>query len=161
QQPSFGHAAERPLALLQMAQRLPDTVPIVFTGGTGKMSDQGMAGAEVIAMLLQDHGMDSARILFENQSRNTLENAVLSKRLVHPQAGDSWLLVTSAFHMPRAMAVFCKADWPMQAYAVDFRSRRDKLWRLDWDFARHLYNLNLAYKEWLGIVVYKVTGKSC
>ncbi|MDP6968582.1 MAG: YdcF family protein [Gammaproteobacteria bacterium] len=160
-QASLGDAAERPMVLLQIARQLPASVPIVFTGGTGKMSDQGMSGAEVIAMLLQDHGIELSRILFEDQSRNTLENAVLTKALVQPQVAENWLLVTSAFHMPRAMAVFCKADWPMQAYAVDFRSRKDKLWRLDWDFARHLYNLNLAYKEWLGIVAYKVAGKSC
>ena len=90
-----------------------------------------------------------------------MENAVLSKLLVSPQVDENWLLVTSAFHMPRSMAIFCKVGWPMQAYPVDFRSRKDNLLRLDWDFAKHLKNLNMAYKEWLGIIAYKVAGKSC
>lgn len=161
QQVSLGSGGERPLALLQMVAQLPTPTPIVFTGGTGRMTDQGMTGAEVIQQMLTDHGVPHERVIFEGQSRNTVENAVLSKQLVNPQVGDNWLLVTSAFHMPRSMAIFCKADWPMQAYPVDFRSRANNLWRMDWDFAKHLRNLNTAYKEWLGIIAYKVTGKSC
>lgn len=161
QKVSLGSGGERPLALLQMVAQLPKSTPIMFTGGTGRMTAQGMSGAEVIQQMLVDHGVDTERVIFEGKSRNTVENAVLSKQLVNPQVGDSWLLVTSAFHMPRSMAIFCKVDWPMQAYPVDFRSRKDNLWRLDWDFAKHLRNLNIAYKEWLGIVAYKVAGKSC
>ncbi len=161
QQVNLGSAGERPLALLQMAKRLPDTTPIVFTGGTGKMTAQGMSGAQVMHQLLLDHEINPERIIFESQSRNTVENAVLSKQLVNPQVGDNWLLITSAFHMPRSVAIFCQQNWQVTPYPVDFRSRKDKLWRLDWDFAKHLKNLNTAYKEWLGIVAYKVAGKSC
>jgi len=161
QQVSLGSAGERPLALLKMVAQLPATTPIVFTGGTGKMAEQGMSGAQVMQQLLVDHGIPIERVIFEGQSRNTVENAVLSKLLVSPQVDENWLLVTSAFHMPRSMAIFCKVGWPMQAYPVDFRSRKDNLLRLDWDFAKHLKNLNMAYKEWLGIIAYKVAGKSC
>lgn len=161
QQVSLGSGGERPLALLQMARRLPADIPIVFTGGTGKMTAQGMTGAEVVQQLLRDHDIDVARVTFEGQSRNTVENAVLSKQLVQPEAKDNWLLITSAFHMPRSVSIFCKQDWQVTPYPVDFRSRKDKLWRMDWDFAKHLKNLNTAYKEWLGIAAYKVAGKSC
>ncbi|HCH23045.1 MAG TPA: YdcF family protein [Oceanospirillaceae bacterium] len=158
---SLGSAGERPVALLQMARQLPSNLPIVFTGGTGKMSHEGMTGAQVIQQLVSDHGIDENRVTYESKSRNTLENALLSKQLVNPQPNQQWLLVTSAFHMPRSMAVFCKAGWTMQAYPVDYRTRKGDLWRLDWDFAKHLKNLNIAYKEWLGIVAYKLAGKSC
>lgn len=161
QQVSLGSGGERPLALLQMARRLPADIPIVFTGGTGKMTAQGMSGAAVVQQLLRDHDIDIERVTFEGQSRNTVENAVLSKQLVQPEANDNWLLVTSAFHMPRSVAIFCKQDWNVTPYPVDFRSRKDKLWRMDWDFAKHLRNLNTAYKEWLGILAYKLSGRSC
>jgi len=157
----LGSAGERPVALLQMARQLPSNIPIVFTGGTGKMSYEGVSGAEVIQQLVSDHGIDKNRVTYEGKSRNTLENAILSKQLINPQPSQQWLLVTSAFHMPRAMAVFCKASWPMQAYPVGFSTRKDNLLRLDWDFAKHLKNLNMAYKEWLGTIAYKVIGKSC
>lgn len=161
QQVSLGSGGERPLALLQMVRRLPAEIPIVFTGGTGKMTAQGMSGAEVVQQLLRDHGIDVERVTFEDKSRNTVENAVLSQRLVQPKPEENWLLITSAFHMPRSVAIFCSQDWQVTPYPVDFRSRKDKLLRLDWDFAKHLKNLNTAYKEWLGIVAYKVAGKSC
>lgn len=161
QQVSLGSGGERPLALLQMARSLPEAIPIVFTGGTGKMTDQGMSGAEVIQQMLTAHGIASERVTFEGQSRNTVENAMLSKQLVQPEANENWLLITSAFHMPRSVAIFCKQDWQVTPYPVDFRSRKDKLWRMDWDFAKHLKNLNTAYKEWLGILAYKLSGKSC
>lgn len=161
QQVNLGSAGERPLALLQMARSLPEDIPIVFTGGTGKMTAQGMSGAEVVQQMLQDHGIAVERVIFEGQSRNTVENAVLSKQLVNPQAKENWLLITSSFHMPRSVAIFCKQDWQVTPYPVDFRSRKDKLRRLDWDFAKHLKNLNTAYKEWLGIIAYKLAGKSC
>lgn len=161
QQVSTGSAGERPMALLQMAKLLPADVPIVFTGGTGKMTNQGMTGAEVIQQLLSDHAISVERVVFEAESRNTVENAVLSKRLVSPALDENWLLITSAFHMPRSVAIFCKQSWQVTPYPVDFRSRKDKLWRMDWDFAKHLRNLNTAYKEWLGILAYKLSGKSC
>ena len=161
QQVSLGSGGERPLALLQMAKLLPATTPIVFTGGTGKMTGQGMSGAEVIERLLIDHGIDPKRVIYEGKSRNTVENAVLSKQLVQPKPEQNWLLITSAFHMPRSVAIFCKQNWQVMPYPVDFRSRKDKLWRVDWDFAKHLKNLNTAYKEWLGIWAYKLADKSC
>lgn len=161
QQVSLGSSGERPLALLQMVKLLPVDTPILYTGGTGKMTDQGISGAEVIRRLLADHEVDIKRVMFEDLSRNTVENAVFSKRLVNPQTEDNWLLVTSAFHMPRSVAIFCKQDWQVTPYPVDFRSRKDKLWRMDWDFAKHLKNLNTAYREWLGIWAYKLADKSC
>ena len=63
------------------------------------------------------------RVTAEEQSRNTVENAVFSKLLAMPQAGERWRLVTSAFHMPRAMGTFRQAGFPVEAYPVDWRTR--------------------------------------
>ncbi len=161
QQVALTHAGERSLLLLTMAQSLPKDIPIVFTGGNGRMSSQGISDSGVIKQLLDENNIPQDRVIFESQSRNTFENAVLSKVLVQPKADERWLLVTSAFHMPRSMAVFCKADWPVTAYPVDFRSRKDKLIRLDWGYARHLNRLNTAFREWVGILAYRINNKSC
>ena len=155
------NGGERSLTLLTMAQKLPQNIPIIFTGGNGAMSNKGMTDADVVTKLLQENNIPDGRIIYENQSRNTFENAVLSKQLAQPRPQQRWLLVTSAFHMPRAMGVFCKINWPVEAYPVDFRSRKDKLQRLDWGYANHLNNLNRAYREWIGLVAYRLSNKSC
>jgi uncharacterized SAM-binding protein YcdF (DUF218 family) len=106
-------------------------------------------------------GLAEDRLILESQARNTVENALLTKAIMQPQSGERWLLVTSAFHMPRSLAVFCKAGWPMQPFAVDYRAQKGNLLRVDWDFSKHLRNLNQAFKEWLGLAAYKLTGKAC
>ena len=68
-------------------------------------------------------GIPHERITAEEQSRNTVENAVFSQLLAHPQPGERWLLVTSAYHMPRAIAAFRAAGFPVEAYPVDWRTR--------------------------------------
>jgi hypothetical protein len=49
----------------------------------------------------------------------------------------------------------------MQPFAVDYRAQKGNLLRFDWDFAKHLRNLNQAFKECLGLAAYKLTGKAC
>ena len=60
----------------------------------------------------------------ERRSRNTQENAEFSKALVAPKEGERWLLVTSAFHMPRSVGLFRKAGFAVEPYPVD--------WRVSW-----------------------------
>jgi len=160
QQPALGEGGERITTMVQLAKAYPNA-PVVFTGGSGRMVQQGTTGAQVARQFAVALGLPPERISLESQSRNTLENALLSKALIAPAQGEHWLLVTSAFHMPRSLAVFCKVGWPMQAYAVDYRAQKGNLMRLDWGFSKHLVNLNLAFKEWLGLAAYKLTGKAC
>ena len=68
-------------------------------------------------------GVAHDRITAEEQSRNTIENAVFSRLIAQPKPGEHWLLVTSAFHMPRAIAAFRAAGFPVEAYPVDWRTR--------------------------------------
>ena len=74
--------------------------------------------------------------------------------LIKPADGERWVLVTSAFHMPRAMASFRRAGWRgITPYPVDFRSAafRDQI---SWDLTEHLRELNIAVKEYLGLAAY-------
>ena len=64
--------------------------------------DDGSAEAKAAARLLESFGISRDRVLLEDRSRNTVENAVFSKAIVEPKRGDRWLVVTSAYHMPRA-----------------------------------------------------------
>ncbi|WP_431269476.1 YdcF family protein [Dankookia sp. P2] len=89
----------------------PSEARLVFTGGTASLAPGALSEADVARQLWRDLGVPADRMEFEDQSRNTHENAVNTLRQIHPKPGETWLLVTSASHMPRSMGVFRKAGW--------------------------------------------------
>jgi uncharacterized SAM-binding protein YcdF (DUF218 family) len=125
------------------------------------MVDQQNKSADSARKFFARHGLDTSRIIFERDSRNTWENAVFSKKLVNPNLNEEWVLITTAWHMPRSVGVFCKVGWDVIPYPVGFHSEPDNIIRLDWDFSGHLRRLVFAVKEWIGIIAYKVFGRSC
>jgi uncharacterized SAM-binding protein YcdF (DUF218 family) len=141
--------AERDLAFMALARRFPDA-KLVFTGGTGSMLHQEFKAANAARRLFVEQGMDISRVVFEHESRNTWENAMFSKQLAQPKQGEKWVLVTTGWHMPRSVGVFCKANWPVIPYPVDFRTEPG-----------HLQTLVTGVKEWIGLLAYRLTGKSC
>ncbi|MGR9115017.1 MAG: YdcF family protein [Gammaproteobacteria bacterium] len=151
--------AERALTFMQMARRYPEAKH-VFTGGSGTMMAQGYQEADVAELLFQQQGFDVSKILFERNSRNTYENAQFGKRLVSPKPGENWLLITSASHMPRAVGVFCKTQWPVIPYPVDHWTTPDKWIDTDLSFAGKLEKLTYAVREWVGLMAYFLTGKT-
>ena len=158
-QVELGDSAERLLAGMALARRHPEA-KLVFTSGSGSILYQRYKGADVGKKLFEEQGMDSSRILLERKSRNTYENAAFSKALVKPRSGEIWVLVTTASHMPRSVGIFCQADWPMIPYPVDHHTWRGNLLRLDYGLVGHLNELGLAMYEWVGLVAYKLTGKT-
>ena len=151
--------AERALMFMQMARRYPDA-KLVFTGGSGSMSTQEYQEADVAKLLFEQQELDVSRILFERNSRNTYENASLSKLLVTPGQGENWLLITSASHMPRAVGVFCQVGWPVIPYPVDHWTTPGKLMNTSLSFAGELEKLTYAVREWVGLTAYFMTGKT-
>lgn len=112
-------AAERLVALIALARLYPDA-RLVFSGGSGAVFAREHKEADYARAFYRDMGFDVARILFESGSRNTRENAVLSKALAAPRPGETWLLVTSALHMPRAIGSFRAVGWEVVPYPVDY-----------------------------------------
>ncbi|MPQ95263.1 YdcF family protein [Thioclava sp. JE_KL1] len=118
-----------------------------------------MPGAEVMAAAFRETGIPQARLLLETRSHNTTENARLSYNLAHPKPDETWLLITSAFHMRRAMASLERAGWDgLIPYPVDYRAE-GFLEDTGWDLAGHLDKLDLALKEWVGIWAYAASGR--
>jgi uncharacterized SAM-binding protein YcdF (DUF218 family) len=123
--------------------------------------DEGSSEAGAAARLLESLGISRDRIILEDRSRNTLENAVFSKAIVQPTPGERWLLVTSAFHMPRAIGVFRKADFPVEPYPVDWRTRgAEDMMRPFAVMSDGLQRSDTAVHEWVGLVVYWLTKRS-
>lgn len=159
-QASFQEAGERILAMGELSRRYPQA-RIVFSGGSSSLAGSPMQEAEVVRMALPQIGLDAGRVEFEPVSRNTAENARLSKELVQPKDGEKWLLVTSAFHMPRAMGCFREVGFPAVAYPVDFRTTGDPgFFRLFSSVSEGLGFFDLATREWVGLVAYYLTGRT-
>lgn len=153
-------AAERVVALADLARRHP-AARIVFTGGSGALLQDEPAEADALARFAAALGLDPERVLFENASRTTAENASLTRRLVDPKPGERWLLVTSAWHMPRSIGVFRQAGFPVTAHPVDFRTRGPQDRGRVFAFASEgLRRLDLATKEWAGLAAYRLSGRT-
>lgn len=159
--PQLNEAGERLIEGAMLAHRFPNA-RLVFTGGSATVgrAEDTTDPSEMARETWEALGIAAERIVLEQASRNTAENARLTHDLVQPKPGEVWVLVTSAFHMPRAQETFARNGWEgIVAWPVDFRSGDLKglrgIWRLD----RNLLGVNLALKEYLGTLVYRITGK--
>ncbi|MFQ5773139.1 MAG: YdcF family protein [Kiloniellaceae bacterium] len=151
--------ADRMTAFAALARRYPDA-RLVFAGGSGLLTDQEHRESDFALGLLAALGIGPQRLAFERESRNTHENALYSKEMVRPQAGEAWLLVTSAFHMPRAVGAFRRVGWDVTPYPVDFLTGGRAEADLGFEFTRSLALVTLGLHEWIGLIVYRVLGWS-
>lgn len=157
---SANEAAERVLDTIELAHRYPGA-RILISGGGGTVFGDGAGEAPVIADYFRSIGIEPGRILVEDRSRTTSENALYSRELVTPRAGERWLLVTSAWHMPRAVGVFEKAGFAVTAYPVDFRTAGGSGNLRPFAFVSDgLRRLDVVTKEWAGLVGYYLTGRT-
>jgi uncharacterized SAM-binding protein YcdF (DUF218 family) len=142
-----------------LARRYPSAL-VVYSGGDDSLTRGRTTEASEAGRLLAAMGVDPARMVLEDRSRNTDENARFTGDIVHPEPSQVWLLVTSAWHMPRSMGLFRKAGFNVVAYPVDYRSRGDGAdWRAE-ESTRRIRSFNLAVHEWIGLVVYRLTGRT-
>lgn len=159
QQPELGAGADRLTNFLYLARLYPNA-QLVFTGGSGAISEQEFKEAEMAQILFEQLGLNGRALIYESESRNTAENARNSKALVTPASDETWLLITSAFHMPRSIGVFCQEEWKVQPYPVDHSSQRGNLLRVDFAFGENLRVLQTAIREWVGLVAYRISGRT-
>ncbi len=156
---SIGGAAERVYEMAVLLRRYPKA-RLVFSGGSGSLLYQEYKEAKAVVPLLRQLGVDTGRVIFEDQSRNTAENATLSYRMVQPKKGERWLLVTSAFHMPRAVGSFRQVGWEVTPYPVDYQTRKTLVLPLHFNFAGGVGSLGGAVHEFLGLLFYWLDGKT-
>ena len=157
---ALDEAAERITVTVELARRYPNA-RVIFSGGSNAVVFDEPPEAPFAVQEFEALGIPHERITAEEQSRNTIENAVFSRLLANPQPGERWLLVTSAYHMPRAIAVFRAAGFPVEAYPVDWRTRgpADAL-RPFRSLGDGLRRTDTAVREWVGLLAYWLTGKT-
>jgi uncharacterized SAM-binding protein YcdF (DUF218 family) len=160
EQLSTGQAGERLVALADLARRYP-SARLVYSGGSGNLLvPDARVEAELVAAAAETLGITPGRVIVEGTSRDTWENAVNTRALVTPAPGERWLLVTSAWHMPRAIGCFRQVGFPVTAYPVDFRTRGPAdLLRLHGTLVGGFEQFELAIKEWVGLAAYRLSGR--
>lgn len=158
--PVVRQAADRMFAPVELARRYPNA-RIVFTGGTPNLIASDAREADWSAILLENMGIPKDRLILERNSRNTYENALFTKQLVAPKPGERWLLVTSAFHMPRSVGLFRAAGFDVEAYPVDWRTGGpESLFAFTNQGGDGLSRTDIAVREWIGLVAYRLMGRT-
>jgi uncharacterized SAM-binding protein YcdF (DUF218 family) len=157
--PALNGAAERMTEAVALARRHPEA-RLLFTGGSASLVPGGPTEADTARMLFTDLGLPGRQLVFESESRNTHENAVLSHRLAQPKPGETWLLVTSASHMPRSMGVFRQAGWTITPWPVNYTTMGR--YGLDYfgPFPTRLNQAEWALREYVGLVAYRLMGRT-
>ena len=158
--PVVRSAADRLLAAAALARRYPNA-RIIFTGGSPNLISNETREADYATQLLESLGISKARLEIDRRARNTQENAEFSKAIAAPKPGERWLLVTSAYHMPRSVGVFRQAGFAVEPYPVDWRvGGSEDLSTLRRLSGEGLETVDIGFREWIGLVAYRISGKS-
>lgn len=154
--PVIEHAGERLIAAVALA-RHPQTW-VIFSSGSGELGDPRGREADWARRSLGSLGLDAHWLPLERDSRDSWQNAWLSWRLVNPQPGQVWVLLTSAWHVPPAIGHFRRLGWRALPYPVDYREYDNK--RFDFDAQDQRLDLSFATHEWIGLTAYWLKGHS-
>jgi len=151
----LGEAAERMTVPVGLLRQHPG-LEMVFSGGEGRLLTTGVTESQLAAAFYQQQGLDMARVRLENGSRTTRENAQKVAKMLGERCQQPWLLMTSAWHMPRSMAEFEAVGCQVTPYPVDFRTGDDTS-LTEYSLAYSLVRWQVALHEWLGLLVYGLT----
>jgi uncharacterized SAM-binding protein YcdF (DUF218 family) len=154
--PSLNADAERMTTLVALSRQYPNA-KLAFTGGNGTLIHSPMTEAVVAREIFTELGVDQSRVTYEDRSRTTYENALFLKALMKPLPGQQWVLITSAWHMPRAVGLFRRAGWPVLPYPVGYKTAPGVNGLHD-GFPAKLGMVDQASHEWIGLVAYWLLG---
>ena len=162
--PALNEAAERMVEAAILARRYPEA-KIAFSGGDAGIFYKTGSEAEGAETLLTALGVSEDRLILEAKSRDTYENAQFLKEELTRQGelgpGKRWLLITSAYHMPRAMGAFRQAGFEVEAWPVDYRTRGAADLTRPFDkVSEGLRRVDVASREWAGLLAYWLGGRS-
>ena len=158
-QPSLNQGGERLTTFIALARRYPDA-KLVYAGGAGSLTKQDFKSNQTAQLLFGQLGLNADRVLLDSKARNTAENAKNVLNLLGKKPEGNWILLTSAYHMPRSVGIFRKIGWNVIPYPVDYQTSGQ--WRFDFKLAtfNNFSNFSRGMKEWVGLVVYRLMGKT-
>ena len=157
-QPALNDAAERMTTPVTLLRQFPH-LQMLFTGGEGELFAQGLSEAERAKIFFDSIDVSPQRVIYESKSHTTFENATFSAKLPGIKPTQPWLLLTSANHMPRAMATFKKAGWNVTPYPVDYQTGTRTPWT-QYSMAVGARKWKMVLHEIFGLWAYQLTGRA-
>lgn len=157
----MNRSADRFIEGTILAKKFPDA-KILYSGGSAAILTETKAGATIAESMFIDLGIDKSRLILESKSRNTYENALYSIETVSPKPWENWLLITSAFHMPRSLGIYRKVGWKnVIPWPVDYYTRgSEDYFKFSAFPNKTIGRTDLAAREWTGLIAYWFTGKT-
>ena len=155
----LGESGDRFVEAVRLAVHYKDA-PVVISGGDASLIGRTEGDAPVAVRLFAAFGIDESRLILESRSLNTHENALYSRQVLPTGRDGEWILVTSAFHMPRSVGVFAGQGVAVLPWPVDFRTGGAERLAIGRDDpVKAFAELSLAIREWMGLMVYRWTGR--
>ncbi len=155
------HDGMRVIEGIRLAERYPDAL-LVFAGGSGRLVRNDRTEADDTKLFLSEQDFPLDNVIFEDESRNSYENIHNVVALLHPQPNEKWIIVTSAYHMPRVAGIIRHIGWQENVifWPTDHRTTgAPLLWPQHADFIRNLNAAHIALREYAGLIAYHFTGK--
>ena len=157
--PQMEGGAGRLFAAIELLRRYPEA-QLIYAGGSGNPLEPEPSEASTVKAALEQLGIGLDRVRFEDRSRNTWENEVNAMAMAEPRPDQRWVLVTSAMHMPRAVGIARQLGWAMLPWPVDYTTLPQRAIRSEGHFGKYLADLSTAAHEWLGLLAYRLSGRS-
>ena len=158
--PAMGSSGARIVVAAELAYRYPKA-RLVYVGGNASLRPVALSEADVAEDIFRNLGVREDRVQLERNSRNTDENVRFVVKLVNPKPCERWLLVTSASHIPRSIGLFRKAGFSVEPYPVDWgTSGWSDIYKFQTDLISGLVLTDRATHEWLGLIAYRLTGRT-
>ena len=154
-QPALYGGGERLTTFIWLSRLYPNAI-LLFSGGSGSLIDQKNKSGDTARQLFDQLGLKAERVQYESDSKNTAESALKAYQLVQPKPGQNWILVTSAFHMPRSVGLFRKVGWQIIPYPVDFSTTHSSSISFD---LMEIGRFSQGLREWVGLVAYRMKGE--
>ena len=156
---SLNGSAERLVESVMIIRKF-EKAKVIFSGGSGIINRSDLGHSQVAKLFYKKIGVDINKIFFEDKSRNTYENIIYSKKIAKPKKNENWLLITSAFHMKRALLIAEKNNWKLIPYAVDFKNIKEFKLTPNLNLLSNLNSFQSGLHEWLGLVSYYLMGRT-
>ena len=156
---SLNGSAERLVESVMIIRKF-EKAKVIFSGGSGIVNRSDLGHSQVAKLFYKQMGVDTNKIFFEDKSRNTHENIIYSKKIAKPKKNENWLIITSAFHMKRALFIAEKNNWKLIPYAVDFKNVKEFKLTPNLNLLSNLNSFQSGLHEWLGLVSYYLMGRT-
>lgn len=151
-------SAERLFSALNLYNNKKTEI-ILFTGGSGALFYNSLTESDLAKKFFFELGVNPNNLVFENESRNTKENAKFTKEILDKnKLNQKVILITSAFHMGRSVEIFKKYGIEVTPFPCDFRAIHPNVpiyhkWVPN---TSALENSSIAIKEYIGRIIYKL-----